>query len=283
MDTELLYASIAKIRTDIETAIRSGQFLRKVYDNGQKAKEALIRSQRLIMRIHEVAKVSLARELDNGHLAHTMHPPIGRSSPELSVAGFLKAKQQDIVATMHSHPPASERIVEGPLAGEVDEIGRDCSEHSIIIGVRSQLSSVAKNFDTLMERAFAETLNLRLRLPKLVMGEVYLLPVVEYDDKAMVQNEVRFRPCSVPIEKFIKTFLGITGRQRDLGESFYKYDRSCLILVDLRSNPPRVFESMDQLKACRVVSRAFQADFQHLSPRGFCRDLVRVYRQRHST
>ena len=81
-------------------------------------------------------------------------------------------------------------IKDGPLEVTINSIGKEQSENAIVIGVRSQLSSVEFFFDTLMERAFAETLNLRLRLPKLVMGEVYLLPVVEYDDQAMKENRI---------------------------------------------------------------------------------------------
>ena len=66
------------------------------------------------------------------------------------------------------------------------------------------MSSVAKNFDTLMERAFAETLNLRLRLPGLVMGEVYVPPIVEYDDVAMRTNRVAWKKKPIPVEKSIR-------------------------------------------------------------------------------
>ena len=36
-----------------------------------------------------------------------------------------------------------------------------------------------------LERTFAETMNLRFRHPQLVMGEVYLLAVKDYDEQSM--------------------------------------------------------------------------------------------------
>jgi len=204
MNIKSLEKALVIFKTDLENAIRSAKYNGKSYENGQKAKEALIRSQNLIMNIHEVVKESLCSEVSGDH---RIHPPLGRRSPEKKIFGFIKAKQQDVVLFKEPHVDSPEIITEGPLQGETDPIGKNASEKSIVVGIRSQMSSVAKNFDTLMERAFAETLNLRLRLPNLVMGEVYLLPVYEYDDNYMIQNKVKMNTSPVPIERFIKTFL----------------------------------------------------------------------------
>lgn len=282
MNITQLEQAVSEIKGDLEAAIRTCRCIGREYPNGQKAKEALIRSQRLIMKVHEVTKASLSAALHTEGLSHTIHPPLGASGPELKVTGFIKAKQQDVVALIDAQRPTPETIQEGPLEGFRDDIGKAASEKAIVIGVRSQMSSVAKNFDTLMERAFAETLNLRLRLPSLVMAEVYLLPVVEYDDVAMVSNRVAFKPGFVPVERFIKTFIGISGRQNDdLDASLYKYDRSCLVLVDCREDLPRVFETLEQLKAEGIVRADLELDFGKLSPRGFCTDLVEAYVERH--
>ncbi|RPI62011.1 MAG: hypothetical protein EHM48_04770 [Planctomycetaceae bacterium] len=282
MNINLLNTAVAEIKHDLETAITTGQIQRKSYDNGHRAKEALIRSQRLIMKIHEVTKASMSESLTRQRIPHIIHPPMGQSSPELSVTGFIKAKKQDLVFIMNGAQLAPERLSDGPLAGEMDKMGREATGKSIVIGVRSQLSSVAKNFDTLMERAFAETLNLRLRLPKLVMAEVYMLPIVEYDDVPMVRNTIGFKRGFVPVEKFIRTFLGISGRDnQNLDGSLYKYDRSCLILIDCRNQVPTIFTTLDSLKEQNVVSPTFQADFNKLSPVNFCDDLISAYMERH--
>jgi len=280
MDIQKLSQAVCEIKRDMEDAVQTAECLGKSYGNGQKAKEALIRSQRLIMKIHEVVKSSLVSTLQTKGITHTIHPPLGESSPELKITGFIKAKNQDVVVLFDGKTP--EIISEGPLEGNTDYVGKNVSETSIVIGVRSQMSSVAKNFDTLMERAFAETLNLRLRLPSLVMGEVYLLPIVEYDNVAMEDNRVVFKDTFVPVERFIKTFLGITGRNNNnLESSFYKYDRSCLVLADFRSDTPRVFTSLQELKEKGVVSEHFDANFYELSPQGFCQDIVDEYIHRH--
>lgn len=275
MNLTLLSNALMSIKAALEDAISTATYSGKVYDNGQRAKEALIRSQTLIGRLHEVVKVSLREVLQRESRSYRIYPPVGSSNPELSVAGFIKKKQQDVVVLMDDDSPQPEAISEGPLAGQIDPIGKEIAERSIVVGIRSQLSSVDKNFDTLMERAFAETLNLRLRLHGLVMGEVYLLPVVEYDDVAMVENQVAWRSEPVNVSKFIHTFLAISGRSSttDLAE-LYKYERSALVLADFRESPPRVFLTLDELVAGGFVPHGFSGNFNLLSPEGFAEDIV---------
>lgn len=55
---------------------------------------------------------------------------------------------------------------DGILKGERDKYGFEFTEHTLSVNVRSQLSSIAKNFDTLYERTFAEAINLHLRCEK---------------------------------------------------------------------------------------------------------------------
>ena len=282
MDLSLLQTSVEEMKFELEEAIRTRSYKGKNYENGQKAKEALIRSQHLIMKIHEVVKASLDQELKKFTESYTIHPPLDKKEPELVVSGLIKSKKQDIVVLVGKDTRKPEVIREGPLAGAINSIGKRRSENAIVIGVRSQLSSIGKNFDTLMERAFAETLNLRLRLPKLVMGEVYLLPVVEYDDQAMKQNDIAWKGRRVPIEKFINTFLGITDRAigNDDKEN-YKYDRSALILVNIKQSPPRIFLTLEELKDNGYISDNFEANFDLLSPKNFAADIVYSHRQRH--
>ena len=280
MNIPLLQTAVTEIKDTIENSIRTRTFDGNTYPNGQKAKEALIRSSKLILRIHEVVKQSLVTELNRVRRNHRIYPPLNQSVPELSISGFIKAKNQDVVVLFDGDRPTSERIQEGPLAETSDEVGKDISERSIVIGVRSQLSSIAKNFDTLMERAFAETLNLRLRLPELVMGEAYLLPIYEYDDRAMEQNTVRWKPAPVPVEKFIRTFLGISGRTSG-DTDIYKYERSALILFDTRVSPPKLFLTLDELKQAGVVSNDFNGNFNLLSPQNFAEQIISAHQRRH--
>jgi len=282
MNLQLLQAAINGMKQALEAAITTATFNGNGYDNGQKAKEALIRSQRLILPIHEVVKQSLAGELQRRQRQCEIHPPIGASAPELKISGFIKAKDQDVVVLFDGDGAVAEQIQDGPLIGEEDVVGRRQSERSIVIGVRSQMSSVAKNFDTLMERAFAETLNLRLRLPNLTMGEVYVLPVVEYDDVAMRNNQVAWKRRAINAAKFIRTFLAITHRaQGNLQADIYKYERSALVLVDFRPAQPRIYLRLEELRQDGLVPENFQGNFAMLSPDGFARDLLDMHAARH--
>lgn len=280
MNVQRLSMALAQMKRELERAISSASFNGKRYDNGQKAKEALIRSSRLINQIHEVVKEDLDQVLASRHVPYRIHPPLGSPSPEVHVAGFIKKKRQDIVALVSNTQRSYETITDGPLKGTQDNLGRKASETAIVISVRSQLSSVDKNFDTLMERAFAETLNLRLRLPGLVMGEIYLLPVFEYDAEAMNGNRVAFGRNPVALEKFIRTFIGISGRLPGESVDLYKYERSALILSDFRQDPPEVYSTPDQLIRVGVSSNIANT-YPELSPEGFAANIVDAHLQRH--
>jgi hypothetical protein len=283
MNTTSLTAAISAIKQDMHTAITTASHQGKTYRDGLEAKTALIRSERLIQRIHEITKVSLVNELNNRNLSHTIHPPLGENSPELNVWGLLKKKKQDIVAVMNYACPNPEVIIEGPMKGETDKLGKCSTKKAIVIGVRSQLSSIAKNFDTLMERAFAETLNMRLRHPMLIMGEVYMLAVKDYDEQMMKKNQVGWKNSYTNVERFISIFNGMKSERpnpNDVKEA-YKYERSILLLVDFSLSPPKIYTTIDELKADGVVSPAFNEPYDQLSPLNFSRDLINTYVMRH--
>jgi len=283
MNIDLLQNALVEFKVSFENAVTTAKFKEKTYDNGQAAKTALIRSQRLIMLIHEVVKKSIVEKLKAKNIKHTIFPKIGLSSPELKISGFIKAKQQDVVVLFDDDVPTPEIITEGLLAGTLDKVGKKQSERSIIIGIRSQMSSVSNNFDTLMERAFAETLNIRLRLPKVVMGEVYLLPVVEYEDLDMANNTISWKSGGITVERYINTFVGISGcKGTENKDDLYKYERSALILVDFRTSPPKLFRSLDELKKEDFVQPSFEANFDLLSPVNFAEDIIKAHKERHN-
>ena len=284
MNHDLLTADVSEIKSAMYHTVTTASYGNNIYDDGLAAKTGLIRSESLIQRIHEVTKLSLHTELTRRGLTHHIHPPIGKKSPELNVWGFLKKKKQDIVTIIGDQEARPEHIREGPMAGQQDELGRDATSRSIVIGVRSQLSSVAKNFDTLMERNFAETINLRFRHPHLVMGEVYMLAVKDYNEQAMKQNEIEWKDDYNNIERFISIFSWMSGRENpDDVMEYYKYERCLLLLVDFSLDPPKIYESIDQLRRDGVVSPGFMQDFSQLSPEEFTRDLVDSYTRRHTS
>ena len=282
MNQNLLRDAVIEIKGELDYAIVSASYANHRYNSGLDAKTALIRSENLIQRIHEVAKQGIHDELAHRSIRHKLYPPLREKSPEINIWGLLKKKKQDLVVLVGELAPRPEEIQEGPLKGQVDEFGREATNSSIVIGIRSQLSSVAKNFDTLMERTFAETINLRLRHPGLVMGEVYMLAVKDYDDQLMKKNRVAWKSKPNDIEKFISIFNGLSGRgdSNDI-MSFYKYERCALLLVDFSMSPPKIYATIEELREDGIVGTGFSEDFCPLAPTSFCRDLVEAYLHKH--
>ena len=177
MDNDLtrLKSKLKEIKILYEQTIKSG---------GRDGVHSLIRSQKLIGIIHDYIKQEL---ISYGISKDKIFPRLNETKPELRMSGFLKEKKQDI--SIISGKFKKETIKEGVLIGKIDKIGKDIMNTSISINVRSQLSSLGKNFDTLYERTFAEALNLHLRTNKLIMGEVYMIPLVAYDPKKMAKKE----------------------------------------------------------------------------------------------
>jgi hypothetical protein len=278
MNLANLSGAVTAIRDEIKITVETARYQGAEYENGLEAKMALIRSATLIQRIHQVAKSALSSQLREADICHQIFPPIGETSPELNVWGLLKKKKQDIVAICDDYPMVRESITVGPLSGEVDELGMRCTNNAIVIGVRSQLSSIAKNFDTLMERAFAETLNLRMRHPNLVMGEVYMIAAREYDDQAMKQNRLSFKQRPTDVSKFIKIFNGMSHRTSQTDSTqLYRYDRSVLLIVDLSTNPVKIYTDKQELIEDGLLPRDFEEDYSRLSPVGFASDIVERY------
>ena len=131
-------------------------------------------------------------------------------------------------------------------------------EGGISINVRSQLSSGGKDFDTLYERTFAEALNLHLRVPKLVMGEVYLIPPILYSSSAIRNKQVLFTE-KLPV-KYLLAFNAINNRTTTSANE-YKYERVCLLIVDFETKPPTLINNVNQLVAKGVINSNQSAKF----------------------
>jgi hypothetical protein len=251
----------------IETSIREG---------GISAKEAMIRSSKPINNIHEAVKSELIR---SGISPIRIHPPLESTSPELKLAGFIKQKHQDVCVSPNGFVPEREILTEGILREETDFYGKEYTERTISINVRSQMSSLAKNFDTLYERTIAEAQNLHVRCPRMVLGEVYMIPVKEYDSESMKKNEVRFIDKIGSVEKYIKSFQAINGRQ-DYSREDYKYERVCLLLVDFEKNPAKIYSHNDELYKDGLLNRTSDALIDELSWETFTISILKTYESR---
>jgi hypothetical protein len=240
-DMELLIKTLKEMKETYENAIRVGKYTE------------LIRSQKLIGMLHEFAE----RELQKRFPSQWIY----RDKP---VYGYPKVKNQDILI----QPPqnSKQNLSIGPIA---------------TINVRSQLSSIEKNYDTLFERLFAEALNLHNRFPYLVLGYIYLLPKVGYDDKAAKNREVRLVE-SYDMEKYILSFLSITNRQSP-NDVPWKYERVALLIVDFEQDPPVVMDSMKTFLKEGLIKENFAKlfTFEPLSIQNFFDEIYKIAMYRH--
>ena len=251
----------------IEDSIREG---------GIDAKEAMIRSSKPINQIHEAVKSSL---ISAGIEQIRIFPPLGASSPELKLAGFIKQKHQDVCVAPKELKPVNEIMQEGLLQEEADYYGKDYTERVLSINVRSQISSLAKNFDTLYERTIAEAQNLHVRCPRMVLGEVYMIAVKEYSPDAMKMNKIEFIDKVGAVQKYIKSFQAINGRI-DSSKEDYKYEKVCLLIVDFSQNPAKIYDSNEELIADGLMSKESHANIVELNWNSFFPSILITYKSR---
>ena len=247
-----------------------------ILQGGIEAKEAMIRSSKPINNIHDAVKSALINAgVENIHV----FPPLGASSPEMKLAGFLKHKHQDVCVAPKGWIPVNEIMQEGLLQEEADFYGKEYTERVLSINVRSQMSSLAKNFDTLYERTIAEAQNLHVRCPKMVLGEVYMIAVKEYSHVAMKRNKIEFIDKIGAVQKYIKSFQVINGRA-DFTKEDYKYEKVCLLIVDFGQNPAKIYSTNEELVADGLMSKDSQANIVELSWDSFFPSILNTYKSR---
>lgn len=252
----------------IEAAIQEG---------GATAKESIIRSSSLINLIHDAVK----HEFIEQHIdAQCIYPHLGETKPEIKLAGFLKQKDQDVCVVPKGVAKQRTTITWGPLAFEnkTDPYGLEFSKKTLVVNVRSQMSSLAKNSDTLFERTFAEAQNLHMRYPQMVLGEVYLIPVHEYDDDLVKRRVIGFKQKQTNVEKYISFFNSINNRVQDGPD--YAYERCALLIVDFNREKPYLFKNSAELREAGYISNSFGIEYATLNFQNFARDILNIYDSR---
>lgn len=266
-----LQNAVNEIKSSIEEAI---------IQSGTEGKNNLIRTQKPIKLLHDVVKSELIRHNVKSDL---IRPLLTESNGELSLSGFFKRKDQDICVIPKSKSPITETLTfDGILKGAIDIYGYDFTQRCLSVNVRSQLSSSAKNFDTLYERTFAEALNLHLRCPQMVLGEFYMIAVNEYDSNACNRKEIGFKNINSierHIEKYLKSFSAVNLRN-DPNSEHYKYERVCLLVVDFSKDQPKIYNSDDELKSDGLLPSNSDATIENLSFPNFIEDLIKIYTDR---
>ena len=247
--------------------------------NGTVGKTSAIRSSKLINCIHEIVKQEL---IDQGVDDKCIIPHAGKSSPEIKLTGHLKQKKQDICVVPKGITKSPIHINWGPLQYQNihDEYGYNYTENTLVINIRSQMSSLNKNTDTLFERTFAEALNLHKRCKDMVLGEVYLIPVFEYDPDEVKNKTIKFKKNPVNVEKYISFFNEINNRAS--GGDDYKYERCALLIVDFSEKEPKLYKNNKELLNDRLISKSFAGliNYQDLSLDGFAEALLHEYKYR---
>ena len=247
-----------------------------IKESGIKGKNSVIRSSGPILNLHDAVKQQL---IDCGVNPELIHPKLGSRKGELKLAGFLKAKHQD-VCVAPDQDKVAEILEHGLQINTVDKFGFSYTEKTLCINVRSQISSIQKNFDTLFERTFSEAMNLHLRCPKMVLGEVYMIAVPEYDGKAMENCKVGFKkPSKSIVEKYIKSFQSINGRT-DITRDEYKYEAIVLLIVDFSKRIPRIYNTKNELIAGGHLPENSTVDYESISWNTFSERILKVYSDR---
>jgi hypothetical protein len=240
-----------------------------IIEKGAAGKHSLIRSQKLIKLIHAAVKSQL--------IANEVAPEqIGQ---EKKLSGFLKPKSQDVVVFPRNSNPVRETIETGFLEGKIDDYGKDYTERTLSINVRSQLTSLDNNFDTLYERTFAEAFNLHLRCPGMCLGEVYMIPVYEYNIKDIQNNTISFSPSFVKVEKYLLASNAINGRIA-VTSDHHKYEQVCLLIVDFSQAIPRIYSSDEELKNDGLLPENSIASITNLTFQNFVPSILETYRAR---
>ncbi len=249
-----------------------------IIERGARGKQSAIRSSNLIKLIHEAVKYEL---IEAGVNPEFVFPRLGNTRPEIKLAGHLKYKTQDVCVIPGRLKKMPEVIDWGPLAfqGITDVYGAEFTCKTLSINIRSQMSSLAKNFDTLYERTFAEAFNLHLRCPSMVLGEVYLIPTHEYDDEEVKKRNVAFNERPTNIKHYLAAFDAINNRTLD--DEVYKYERCALLIVDFRPATPRLYRSSEELIEDGLVSPDFEIDLSSLGFDNFATDILGIYAERH--
>ena len=263
--------AVKNFKTLIDNSIKTG---------GNKGKTAMIRSSKPILNIHEAVKTQL---LQNGVNKKLIYPPLKSRTPELKLSGIFKQKDQDICVVPNDIKEKAEILKIGLLEGEDDKYGQEYTKKTLTINVRSQISSIQKNFDTLYERTIFEAYNLHNRCSEMVLGEVYMIAVPEYDETEFKNKKSKFNSISPKlVEKYIKSFQSITNRS-DITNDLYKYEATCLLIVDFSKKTPKIYNSTSELIKDGLLPKDTKIKFEGLEWDKFSKKLIKAYETRFGT
>ena len=168
-----------------------------------------VRGQRFIRILHSY----IADELKN-----RLHPKAIKQNvrviEEALLFGSHKPKKVDVACV---HPTS------GPL---------------VVIGVRSQMSSVGKNALTYYQDIVGECISLQDRFPLAVHGYAYLHPLHEFKGTQLTQR-------TPDHQRYARMYEAISGREgRNYGDIRGLFDEFAYLIVDFGQQPPNVMDTL---------------------------------------
>lgn len=220
-----------------------------------KRTQEMIRSKEFIGHLHDFTKEELRRcGIKDSYIYE-----------DKRIVGHSKPKEQDI-------------LVQTPQDGKRNH----STGPPLVINIRSQLSSIGKNYDTLFERVMAEATNLHGRFPALVSGYIYLLPTMGYNTKASGEQG---RPCRTEkydLEKYLFSFHTIAKREKP-GDEIWKHEEVCLLVVDFERDPPKILDTTEDFLEGGRISQEFSEiiKIEDLSIKNFFDELLKKLRKRY--
>ncbi|MEC5340779.1 hypothetical protein NGC82_15785 [Enterococcus casseliflavus] len=251
------------------------------FSNGSEAKTSLIRSQKLIYELHEFVKDEF---IYYGIDPELIFPPKNNSKPEVTISGRFKQKQQDVCIVPDDIEDKLEPIDWGILkySGKESPYGAYKEERILSVNLRSQLSSLAKNADTLFERMIAEPLNLHLQYPKMITGELYMIPVYEYDEVSMKNNKLGFKNRVTDLAKYITFFSELNGyNSSNIEQEPFKYNHAGLLIVDFNKKTPKIYSATEELKRDGLIKEDYDFELSEISPVNLPYKLLQEYKDLH--
>lgn len=253
----------------------------ELFSDGLVAKTSLIRSQKLIYELHEFVKDEF---INYGINPDLIFPPKNEAEPEVNISGRFKQKKQDVCIVPDDIDDKLELIDWGILrySGKETPYGAYKEERILTVNLRSQLSSLAKNSDTLFERMIAEPLNLHLQYPKMITGELYMIPVYEYEDSEMKKNKVKFKKKVTNLEKYISFFTELNGYDSEnIEKEPFKYNHAGLLIVDFNREIPKIYTSTNELKEDGLINKDYELELSRISPVDLPYKLLKEYKEFH--
>ena len=199
-------------------AVRGSTFIMKLHDYCVDELEKAIGSS----KIQKIKLSDMRLPTGSPHYPNvTIDPKKLQLMQEATLFGSHKNKDEDITLSHFANGP------------------------QIAIGVRSQMSSVAKNIENYYEGIIGECISLHDRFPMAVLGYVYLLPTHPIKP-GLVET--------IDLERAESLFKKITNRNDWHGPSD-KYEHFAFIKVDFTQDPPVLLPTTDELSIEKFFDR----------------------------